>query len=218
LLSYDIDKRNELDLKRKQIRDQKNSLNKHLKESMEKQKITKMKDYQNLKKEKMLVLAKIYENNNQHEKYAKGNSNKIKKERELIKLNELKKQKTLDKKKDNYYYESCEDNKHETDSLKNKLKKLEKLEIKYINKLNKSRKIIFGNNNLEGNALYKKEVIPVQKLDLENQFVMRPFSSNDRAINTKNNKDINISVDIPRKNNINGIKNDNIKSNNNEYK
>jgi hypothetical protein len=214
LLSYDIDKRNELDLKRKQIRDQKNSLDKHLKESMEKQKITKMKDYQNLKKEKMLVLAKIYENNNQHEKYAKGNSNKIKKERELIKLNELKKQKTLGKKKDNYYYENCEDNKHETDNLKNKLKKLEKLEIKYINKLNKSRQIIFG-NKLEGNILFKKEVITVQKLDLENQFVMRPFSSNDRAINKKNNnKFINISVDIQSKNNINENKNDNIKSNN----
>ena len=213
LLSYDIDKRNELDLKRKQIRDQKNSLNKHLKESMEKQKITKMKDYQNLKKEKMLVLAKIYENNNQHEKYAKGNFNKIKKERELIKLNELKKQKTLGKKKDNYYYENCEDNKHETDSLKNKLKKLEKLEIKYINKLNKSRQIIFG-SNLEGNVLFKKEVAPVQKLDLDNQFGMRPFSSNDRALNKRNNKDINISVDIQRKNNIHESKNDNIKSNN----
>ena len=219
LLSYDIDKRNELDLKRKQIRDQKNSLNKHLKESIEKQKITKIKDYQNLKKEKMLVLSKIHENNNQHEKYAKGNFNKIKKERELIKLNELKKQKTLGKKKDNYYYESCEDNKHETDNLKNKLKKLEKLEIKFINKLNKSRQIIFA-NNLEGNVLFKKEVAPVQKLNLENQFGMRPFSSNDRAINKRNNKDINISVDIQRKNNINESKNDNIKSNNinNGYK
>ena len=214
LLSYDIDKRNELDLKRKQIRDQKNSLNKHLKESMEKQKITKMKDYQNLKKEKMLVLAKINENNNQHEKYAKGNSNKIKKERELIKINELKKQKTLGKKKDNYYYENCEDNKHETDSLKNKLKKLEKLEIKYMNKLNKSRKIIFG-NNLEGNLLFKKEMLPVQKLDLENQYGMRSFSSNARAVNKKNKKDINMSVDIPKKNNINESKNGNIKSENN---
>jgi len=216
LLSYDIDKRNELDLKRKQIRDQKNSLNKHLKESMEKQKITKMKDYQNLKKEKMLVLAKICENNNQHEKYAKGNSNKIKKEREQIKINELKKQKTLDKKKDNYYYENCEDNKHETDNLKNKLKKLEKLEIKYINKLNKSRQIVFGNNH-EGNVLFKKEVVPLQKLDLENQLGIRPFSSNDRIINKKNNKDINISVDILRKNNANENKNDNIKSNNIRY-
>jgi len=202
LISCDKDKKNELDLKRKQIRDQKNSLNKHLKESKENEKITKMEDYQNLQKEKNIVLARINQNNSQYEKYGKGNFNKIKKEREQRKQSGLKKQKSLGKKIDNYYYETCEDNKHETNNLKSKLKKLEKLEIKYMNSLNKARKDMFG-NNLEGNVLFKRELIPVQKLDLDKQFEIMPYSINIKDSNKKNKKTTNVSVDISCKTNIN---------------
>jgi len=213
LISCDKDKKNELDLKRKQIRDQKNSLNKHLKESKENEKITKMEDYQNLQKEKNIVLARINQNNSQYEKYGKGNFNKIKKEREQRKQSGLKKQKSLGKKIDNYYYETCEDNKHETNNLKSKLKKLEKLEIKYMNSLNKARKDMFG-NNLEGNVLFKRELIPVQKLDLDKQFEIMPYSINIKDSNKKNKKTTNVSVDISCKTNINENKNDKINQNN----
>jgi hypothetical protein len=212
LISYDIDKKNELDLKRKQIRDQKNSLNKYLKESKENEKITKMEDYQNLQKERKVVLARINQNNSQYEKYGKGNFNKIKKEREQIKQIGLKKQKSLGKKIDNYYFVTCEDNKHETNNLKTKLKKLEKLEIKYMNSLNKARKDMFG-NNLEGNVLFKREAIPVQKLDLDKQFEIMPYSINVKDSNKKNNRNANVSEDIHNKNNINENKNDKINSN-----
>ena len=213
LISCDKDKKNELDLKRKQIRDQKNSLNKHLKESKENEKITKMEDYQNLQKEKNIVLARINQNNSQYEKYGKGNFNKIKKEREQRKQSGLKKQKSLGKKIDNYYYATCEDNKHETNNLKSKLKKLEKLEIKYMNSLNKARKDMFG-NNLEGNVLFKRELIPVQKLDLDKQFEIMPYSINIKDSNKKNKKTTNVSVDISCKTNINENKNDKINQNN----
>ena len=212
LISYDIDKKNELDLKRKQIRDQKNSLNKHLKESKENEKINKMQDYQNLQKEKKVVLARINQNNSQYEKYGKGNFNKIKKEREQSKQSGLRRQKSLGKKIDTYYYETCEDNKHETNNLKSKLKRLEKLEIKYMNSLNKARKDMFG-NNLERNVLFKREVIPIQKLDLDKQFEIMPYSINIKDYKKKNNKTINVSVDIPNKININENKNDKINSN-----
>ena len=212
LISYDIDKKNELDLKKKQIRDQKNSLNKYLKESKENEKITKMEDYQNLQKERKVVLARINQNNSQYEKYGKGNFNKIKKEREQIKQIGLKKQKSLGKKIDNYYFVTCEDNKHETNNLKTKLKKLEKLEIKYMNSLNKARKDMFG-NNLEGNVLFKREAIPVQKLDLDKQFEIMPYSINVKDSNKKNNRNANVSEDIHNKNNINENKNDKINSN-----
>ena len=212
LISYDIDKKNELDLKKKQIRDQKNSLNKYLKESKENEKITKMEDYQNLQKERKVVLARINQNNSQYEKYGKGNFNKIKKEREQIKQIGLKKQKSLGKKIDNYYFVTCEDNKHETNNLKTKLKKLEKLEIKYMNSLNKARKDMFG-NNLEGNVLFKREAIPVQKLDLDKQFEIMPYSINVKDSNKKNNRNTNVSEDIHNKNNINENKNDKINSN-----
>ena len=212
LISYDIDKKNELDLKKKQIRDQKNSLNKYLKESKENEKITKMEDYQNLQKERKVVLARINQNNSQYEKYGKGNFNKIKKEREQIKQIGLKKQKSLGKKIDNYYFVTCEDNKHETNNLKTKLKKLEKLEIKYMNSLNKARKDMFG-NNLEGNVLFKREAIPVQKLDLDKQFEIMPYSINVKDSNKKNNRNTNVSEDIHNKNYINENKTDKINSN-----
>ena len=227
LISCDIDNKKELDLKRKHIRDQKNSLNKHLKESKENEKITKMEDYKNTQKEKKVILARINQNNSQYEQYGKGNFNKIKKEkqygkgnfnkikkeREQSKQSGLKRQKSLGKRIDTYYYETCEDNKHETNNLKSKLKKLEKLEIKYMNSLNKARKDMFG-NNLEGNVLFKREVIPIQKLDLDKQFEIMPYSINIKDSNKKNNKTTNVSVDIPNKININENKNDKINSNN----
>ena len=85
LLSYDIDKRNELDLRRKAIKEQKNNEKKHLKESMEKSNMTKRKAYENMQKEKRLALSIINKNNNKIEKYGRGNVKKIQKEREQIK-------------------------------------------------------------------------------------------------------------------------------------
>ena len=43
---------------------------------MEKSKITKMKDYENMQKEKKLALSIINENNNKLEKYGKRNVKK----------------------------------------------------------------------------------------------------------------------------------------------
>ena len=85
LLSYDIDKRNELDEKRKAIKEQKNQLNKDLQESIQKNKISKIRNYQKLQKEKKMVLTIIDRNNHNFEKYGKNNVVKIKKQREKIK-------------------------------------------------------------------------------------------------------------------------------------
>jgi hypothetical protein len=168
LLSHDIDKRNELDLKRKTIQEQRKNLNKHLKESMDKSKTTKIKDYENMQKEKKLALSIINANNNKLERYGKRNVKKIQKEREQIKRNELNKQKNMGKTADLYYLETCEDNKNETNKLKNKLKMLEKLEIKYMNSLNKTRQNMMRHNS-EGVYFYKKDIAPITKLDLDKQ-------------------------------------------------
>ena len=66
---------------------------------MDKSKTTKIKDYENMQKEKKLALTIINENNNKMEEYGRENVNKIKKERENIKNNENKRQKNLEKKK-----------------------------------------------------------------------------------------------------------------------
>ena len=203
LLSHDIDKRNELDLKRKHIKEQKSSLDKHLKESMEKSKMAKIKDYENMQKEKKLALSIINENNNKFEQYGRGNVNKIKKEREQIKKNETKKFQNMEKSADNFYLETCEDNKNETNKLKNKLKKLEKLEIKYINSLNKTRQGLLRNNS-QGFYLHKKEMMPITKLNLDKQ-MDKPFSGKDetKTMYKRNHKNT-VSVDNLK----NHIKND----------
>ena len=185
LLSHDIDKRNELDIRRKAIKEQKNNEKKHLKESMEKSKMAKMKDYENMQKEKKLALSIINENNNKIEEYGRGNVKKIKKEREQIKKNENKRQKNLEKTADNFYIETYEDNKLETNKLKNKLKKLEKLEMKYLNSLNKTRQGMIRNNS-QGVNLYKKDMPPISKLDLEKQ-MDKTFSGKDKHLK-KNHK------------------------------
>lgn len=183
LISNDISKKNELDLLKKQIKGQKDNRNKNMRESIEKSKNDKMKVYQDLQKQKKLAKSKITENNRLYRNYGKSNINRIKLEREEAKKNELKKQKNHGKTIDHYYLETCEDNKQKTINLKNKIKKLEKLEMKYMNNLNKTRKG-FNRNNSE-HYLYKKEMIPVEKLDFEKELDNRPLS---RTLYKMNNK------------------------------
>ena len=191
LLSYDIDKRNELDEKRKAIKEQKNQLNKDLKESMERNKLSKMRNYKRLQNEKKKALTLIDKNNHKFEKYGRKNVNKIKKQREKIKQNELKKQRKHGKSMDNFYLESCEDNKQETDKLKNKIKKLEQLEMKYINSINKTREGIARNNSV-GVYYFKREMTPIKKLDLDEQVDNK---YNNRAF-MKNHDNFHRSCDI----------------------
>lgn len=183
LISNDISKKNELDLLKKQIKGQKDNRNKNMRESIEKSKIGKMKVYQDLQKQKQLAKSKITENNRLYRNYGKSNINRIKLEREEAKKNELKKQRNHGKTIDHYYLETCEDNKQKAINLKNKIKKLEKLEMKYMNNLNKTRKG-FNRNNSE-HYLYKKEMIPVEKLDFEKELDNRPLS---RTLYKMNNK------------------------------
>ena len=195
LLSYDIDKRNELDEKRKAIKEQKNQLNKDLQESIQKNKLSKMRNYQKLQKEKKMALTIIDRNNHNFEKYGKNNVVKIKKQRERVKQNEIKRHKKLGKSMDNFYLESCEDNKQETDKLKDKVKKLEQLELKYINSINKSRKGI-ARNNSGGTYFIKNEMAPIKKMDLDeqldNKYNIKKLNKN----NKKNHKKIHRSFDI----------------------
>ena len=185
LLSYDIDKRNALEEKRMAIKEQKLKLNNELKESMEKTKFTKIKNYKKLMKEKKTGINIINENNKNFEKYGKNNVYKIKKEREDFKMKEIKKQKNHGKTMDNYYLESCEDNKQETDKLKDKIERLEKLETEYLNTINETRRGIIRNNST-GIYFIKRDMSPIQKLDLDEQMDGKYIASKYR--NRKNKK------------------------------
>ena len=185
LLSYDIDKRNALEERRKAIKEHKMQLNNELKESMEKTKFSKMKNYKKLMKAKKTSLDIINENNKNFEQYGKNNVYKIKKEREDFKMKEIKKQKNHGKTMDNYYLESCEDNKQETDKLKDKIERLEKLETEYLNTINETRRGIIRNNST-GIYFIKRDMSPIQKLDLDEQMDGKYIASKYR--NRKNKK------------------------------
>ena len=86
---------------------------------------------------------------------------------------------------DNFYLESCEDNKQETDKLKNKIKKLEQLELKYIKSINKTREGIARNNSV-GVYYFKREMTPIKKLDLDEQVDNK---YNNRTLMKNNNHD-----------------------------
>ena len=186
LLSYDIDKRNALEEKRKAIKEQKLQLDNELKESMEKTKFSKMKNYKQLMKEKKTSINIINENNKNFENYGKNNVYKIKKEREEFKMKELNKQRNHGKTMDNYYLESCEGNKQETDKLKDKIEKLEKLETEYLNTINETRRGIIRNNST-GMYFIKRDMNPIQKLDLDEQMDGKYFTGNNRNRKKKKN-------------------------------
>ena len=96
---------------------------------------------------------------------------------------------------DNYYLESCEDNKHETDKLKDKVKKLEKLELKYINSINKSRQGM-ARYNSGGAYFIKNDIAPIKKLDLDEQLDNKYNNKISNKNNKKNHKKIHRSFDV----------------------
>ena len=185
LLSYDIDKRNALEERRKAIKEQKAQLNTELSESMQKAKIYKIKNYKKLLKEKKIGNDLIHKNNKNFEKYGRNNVNKIKKEREDFKKRELKKQRNHGKSMENFYLESCEGNKQETDKLKDKLLKLEKIEAQYINNIIETKKSIVRNNST-GKYLYNRDRNPIEKMDLNDQDDEK-YSRNKNSININKN-------------------------------
>ena len=210
LISNDISKKNELDLLKKQIKGTKDNLKKSMKESVEKSKICKMKDYQDLQKQKELAKSKITENKRLYRNYGKSNINRIKLEREEAKKNELKKQRNHGKTIDHYYIETFEDNKLKTINLKNKIKRLEKLEMKYMNNLNKTRKGFYRNNS--EHYLYKKEMIPVEKLDFEKELDNRPLARTLYKMDNKYTKsmdNLNRYCQVQEDENIIGNENEN---------
>ena len=124
--------------------------------------------------------------------------NKIKKEREQMKINERKKFKKLGKSVDNYYMETLEDNKQETNKLKNKIKALEKIEARYISKLNQTRQRI-NKNHSTGVGLFKTKIPAIQKLDLDNYYLeIAPFISKEKNVKKRNHK-TTLSVDNKNK-------------------
>ena len=150
LLSIEIDKRNELDIKRKNI------ANKKLKEKQEmmiskiKIKNKKIKEYKKAYIEKKKIEEIIYEDNNKTHTSNKLLIDKIKFEREKNRKNLINEKKNFFDKINNSYRLTYRNNLNETKKLKNELMELEKMEEQYLekmkhtkNELNKNKFVMF---------------------------------------------------------------------------
>ena len=181
LKNYNIYQKNSLEERRKELKKQNSQFNNELKETLDKVKFTKMKNYQKLMEEKKYGKNLINQNNKNFLNYGKNNVYKIKKEREDFKKKEMKKMKKHGKSMDNFYMESCEGNRQETDKLRDKLVELEKLESEYIRHIYETRKGLVRNNS-SGIYFFKKDINPIEKLILDDEI------DENHHLNYKNNK------------------------------
>lgn len=181
LKNYNIDQKNSLEERRKELKKQNSQFNNELKETLDKVKFTKMKNYQKLMEEKKYGKNLINQNNKNFLNYGQNNVYKIKKEREDFKKKEMKKMKKHGKSMDNFYMESCEGNRQETDKLRDKLVELEKLESEYIRHIYETRKGLVRNNST-GIYFFKKDINPIEKLILDDEI------DENHHLNYKNNK------------------------------
>ena len=195
LLSAEIDKRNEIESKRKSIAQQKIKEQKEMMDSKVRKKNYKLNEYKKAYIQKKEMEKIIIEDNNKNNKVHKLLIDKIKSEREKNRNKLIKEQKNYIDKINNSYRLSHHNNLIETKKLKNELIKLEKVEKQYLQKMkytqdnlreNKFKKI----NNVNKKYIKMKSFGDLDKKD-NNQIKINKGKSNSvmkrYIINNENN-------------------------------
>ena len=195
LLSAEIDKRNEIESKRKSIAQQKIKEQKEMMDSKVRKKNYKLNEYKKAYIQKKEMEKIIIEDNNKNNKVHKLLIDKIKLEREKNRNKLIKEQKNYIDKINNSYRLSHHNNLIETKKLKNELIKLEKVEKQYLQKMkytqdnfreNKFKKI----NNVNKKYIKTKSFGDLDKKD-NNQIKINKGKSNSvmkrYIINNENN-------------------------------
>ena len=195
LLSAEIDKRNEIESKRKSIAQQKIKEQKEMMDSKVRKKNYKLNEYKKAYIQKKEMEKIIIEDNNKNNKVNKLLIDKIKLEREKNRNKLIKEQKNYIDKINNSYRLSHHNNLIETKKLKNELIKLEKVEKQYLQKMkytqdnfreNKFKKI----NNANKKYIKMKSFGDLDKKD-NNQIKINKGKSNSvmkrYIINNENN-------------------------------
>ena len=195
LLSAEIDKRNEIESKRKSIALQKIKEQKEKMDSKVRKKNYKLNEYKKAYIQKKEMEKIIIEDNNKNNKVHKLLIDKIKLEREKNRNKLIKEQKNYIDKINNSYRLSHHNNLIETKKLKNELIKLEKVEKQYLQKMkytqdnlreNKFKKI----NNVNKKYIKMKSFGDLDKKD-NNQIKINKGKSNSvmkrYIINNENN-------------------------------
>ena len=205
LLSLEIDKRNEMETKKKNIKNKKNEEAKGVFMSKNRTKKDKIKEYKKALIQKKIIKEIINEDNNKSNGINKSLIDQIRTERKTYKQKLFNKKKDYINKVNNSYRITYHNNINETEKLKKELIKLEKLEEEYLVKMKYTQDTIKKNKNLEQNKYKKYEKMKsddnIIKKNLETKtnqrktnFVIKRFNDNDIINLSKNKRDKTCSV------------------------
>ena len=164
LLSVEIDKRNEMVTKRKNITQKKLKEKKEMIISKEKIINDKSKEYKKAYMKKKEIENTINEDNNKFTKVNKILIGKIKSEREKNKKKLLNKKQYYIDKINNSYRQTYQTNLNETQKLKNELTRLEKIEEQYIDNM-KITKNNFRKNQFERSSNVNRKYEKIKSFD-----------------------------------------------------
>ena len=205
LLSLEIDKRNEMETKKKNIKNKKNEEAKGVFMSKNRTKKDKIKEYKKALIQKKIIKEIINEDNNKSNGLNKSLIDQIRTERKTYKQKLFDKKKNYINKVNNSYRITYHNNINETEKLKKELIKLEKLEEEYLEKMKYTQDTIRKNKNLELNKYKKYEKMKsddnIIKKNLEiktnkrkTNSVIKRFNDNDIINLCKNKRDKTCSV------------------------
>lgn len=199
LLSMEIDKRNEMQEKKKNIMEKKLKINLGLKESHERNQNEKIKNYKRAYKARKKVEEERKEINHKKEENNHLQIIKIKNQREKTREKIIRKKNENLNRLNNSYIKSYQNNKDETIKLKKELSKLELLEEKCLENLKKTKDYIKKNNENYKYNFYQKI-----NLNSDNYKRRRKIANSveRRNNNNINNQNRNIKVkthSVPKK-------------------
>ena len=204
LLSAEIDKRNEMVAKRKNITQKKLKEKKELIISKEQIINGKSKEYKKAYIKKKEMEKTINEDNNKFTKVNKILIDKIKSEREKNKKKLINKKQNYIDKINNSYRHTYQTNLNETQKLKNELKRLEKVEEKYIDNMKLTKK------NFRKNK-FERDIDACRKYEKIKSFDCLDKNRNIKIkINKRNANSIMKKYKINNQNNISRNKGDKI--------
>ena len=190
LLSAEIDRRNEMEQKRKKIAENKIKESKGIKISQGKIKNDKMKEYQKAMIQKRKLEKIINDDINKSTELNKVQIDKIKTEREKNKKIFEQKRKNNINKINNSYKLTYQTNINETKKLKDELTRLEKLEKNYLENLDYSidsiKKSYIENKNKGGDI---KENYKIKVVKRNANSVMKRYIINEKNNLSRNERD-----------------------------
>ena len=205
LLSAEIDRRNEMEIKKKNIAEKKSKENKDLLLSKDKTKKNKMNDYKKALNLKQKFEQIMFEDNCKLNEFNKTLIDKIKTDREKNKYILNKKKTSYLNKLNNSYRITYQNNLHYTKKLKNELSKLEQMEDECLQKM-KYTKEFLEKNNIEYTPIKSCEKLKLlaNRFKIENNNInisrrkaismAKRYTKNNKNNKRKDKKDINGSV------------------------